>query len=107
VNDVNHLDKVPLGDEELHGRKGLFQNARRPARKILYEMKWIMNYAHAKVKERNLFPAKISPATVDQMFQDISDIFPNNTSERSQQVHWGTVYKQKTSELRKNKSVGG
>jgi hypothetical protein len=78
LGDVKHLDKLPITDDELHARTGANSDKRRPTRKLLYEMRWLMKYMEAKVEERNVFPREITHVTVEKMFADICDILPKN-----------------------------
>jgi hypothetical protein len=89
-NDVKHLDDLPIGEQEMHGRKGPLKHNRRATKKILYEMRWLMKYIEAKLEERNLLQTKDNDIlSVDRMFAAVSDIFPPEP--RNQQTIWNTV----------------
>ena len=44
TRDVVHLDSIPIEQEERHGRTGEYKEQRRPARKVMSEMKFVMQY---------------------------------------------------------------
>jgi len=50
TSDVNFLDRIPIGTEEQHGRSGRQHQKRRPARKLLCDLKYLMGYMVEKVK---------------------------------------------------------
>ena len=86
---MNHLDSIPITQEEMHGRTGKFSRQRCPAKKILCDMKFIMNWVDAKVVSKGGKEATINVASVDQMFRLVADLFLEK--ERDAQKQWTTV----------------
>lgn len=89
ISDVKHLNKVPLTVEEMHGRTGLYKYKRRPATKVLCDLKFLMNFVHNKVLERGQFEAQITVAAVDKMFLAVLDCF--DIEDRDAQKRWTTI----------------
>jgi hypothetical protein len=89
AHEYTHLDKVPLSEEEKHGRTGPYKNLRRPSRKTLNDLRYIIKYTEDKIVEHNVFPAEITPANVAAMFRDVEDYFTSH--ERDAQTRWPTV----------------
>jgi hypothetical protein len=89
IEDVSHLDTVPLGEEEQHGRTGKHKDKRRQASKILSDMKKCMTFIHEKVVQRGKFEPEITLASVDRMFKAIVDCF--DKKERDAQKRWTSV----------------
>jgi hypothetical protein len=89
--DYNHLDKIPLSEDEMHGRTGKDKDKRRASRKTFSELKTSMNYVHNKVVDHGAYRPEITPALVNAMFQDIAHLFTEE--ERDAQKHWVTVLK--------------
>ena len=86
---LEHLDTLPLSEEEMHGRTGPNRNNRRPARKVLHDMKTLMGYMKFICISRGVYEEDITAASVDRMFIAIADIF--NEKERDAQTSWITV----------------
>lgn len=89
IADVRHLDKVPLTEDEMHGRTGKHKLKRRTATKILSDLKFLMEFVHTKVVERGQFEATITVATVDKMFLAVLDCF--DAKDRDAQKRWTTI----------------
>jgi hypothetical protein len=87
--DFRFLNKVPLADDELHGRTGKHKEKRREARKTWCDLKFLMEYVHKKVVEKGAFVREVTPTSVDEMFRAIAGIFTD--SEREAQIRWSTV----------------
>jgi hypothetical protein len=88
--DVKHIDSLPMGEDEEHGRTGVSKQKRRPARKILSDIKFLMGFITQKVKARGAFELEnLTVATVDSMFKAVADCFDNN--DRDSQRRWRTV----------------
>jgi hypothetical protein len=90
LGDLKHIDKFPIEEEEKHGRKGLFKASRRPARKILSDIKFLMTFVRNKVIERGaLQETEISIRSVNTMFRAVADCFDNGN--RATQKLWNTA----------------
>jgi hypothetical protein len=87
--DVKHLDRVPIGEEEMHGRTGSKKGNRRPARKILNDMRFLMKFIQEKVVERGKFEEEITIDSVDRMYKAVADCFDINA--RDAQKRWITI----------------
>jgi len=76
-----------VGEDEEHGRTGVSKKQRRPARKILSDMKFLMVFITQKVKEKGAFQSDhVTVVAVDAMFKAVADCFDNN--ERDSQRRW-------------------
>ena len=92
--DVAHIDKLPLSEEEMHGRVGKFMNQRRPVRKTLNDLKFLMEFMTQKIVETNAMPAEITLTSVDAMYQvALPHVFPEGeaTGGRNEQKKWNSV----------------
>jgi hypothetical protein len=87
--DVKHIDKIPLSEEEKHGRTGIYKDKRRPSRKILADLKYIMNWTYRKVVQRSKMEAEISLESVDRMYMAVVDCF--SVKDRDAQKRWVSV----------------
>jgi hypothetical protein len=102
ADDFKFIDKQPLQEEEKHGRTGRFKNSRRPARKIFWDLKFVMDYMEKKVSEEAMLPDEITLSTVDAMYT-VSLPFISGTEARFEQKKWISV----SNELRKKlKALG-
>ena len=88
AKDLEHLDDLPVSEEEQHGRTGLNKERRRPTRKILYDMTYLMNYITEKVTARNGIPLAITNSSVLVMFELVEAEFHGG---RNSQKRWSTV----------------
>ncbi|KAL7561891.1 hypothetical protein ACA910_014266 [Epithemia clementina (nom. ined.)] len=75
--DVEWLARVPLSEEEMHGRTGWDSDKRRLPRKTLSDMKFLMDHLTKIIKDKGKFiePAVATTADVDAMFYEIADEF--------------------------------
>jgi hypothetical protein len=89
VTDVNHLDDIPLAEDEMHGRTGAYKDRRRSSTKVLSDMFILMEYIMGKVTERGVQVAVITAESVDRMFLAIADVFTE--AERDAQKRWLSV----------------
>jgi len=87
--DVDHLDEVPVGEEEMHGRTGAKKASRRAVRKTLCDMKFLMCWVSYKVKEAGAKEEEATILSVDRMFQVVAHLFSTGT--RDGQKKWITV----------------
>jgi hypothetical protein len=84
--DFLHLKMVPLNSSENHGRTGHFKENRRDSRKTWHDLKFLIEYVHRKVVERNVMERDITPLLVDRMFKCVAGIFLSK--ERDSQMSW-------------------
>jgi hypothetical protein len=91
ASDVFFLNKLPLEATETHGRKGGFAGRRRPARKTLYDISFLMNHVTTLVMQQNAMAQEISERSVSRMFAAVESSFTEK--ERDLQKNWATVYK--------------
>jgi hypothetical protein len=89
--DIDHLDKIPLSEEELHGRTGPHAGKRRPVRKTWSDLNFLMNYISTNVTERNAMERVICLNSVDRMFNAVADLFEDEEQDREAQMQWTTV----------------
>ena len=89
--DLNHLDEILLAEEEMHGRVGRNRNQRRPARKILCDIVFLMGYITTKVEEAGKMADEITLTAVDDMFRVVADEFSESELRRSAQKKWITA----------------
>ena len=87
--DVEHLDEVPVGEEEMHGRTGGKKESRRAVRKMLCDMKFLMRWVSYKVKEAGAKEEEITILSVDRMFRAVAHLF--SVGVRDGQKKWITV----------------
>jgi hypothetical protein len=94
--DVSHLDKLGLNDTETHGRTGKFNNNRRQSKKVMCDMRYLMNNIKQQLEEKNVtIPTTITIEAVDRMFAAVSENF--DLGPRDMQKQWLSVVR----ELRK------
>ena len=84
--EYKHIDVLPLSEEERHGRCGGHAERRRPSRKILCDMRYLMRFISNKITERGVYQPEITPSSVDAMFMDVVDCFTE--VERDAQKNW-------------------
>jgi hypothetical protein len=89
IADYKHIDKLPLLPDEEHGRTGKHKGKRRPATKILSDMKFLMSFVHRKVVDCSALETVICIQSVDRMFRAVSDVF--SLVERDAQKRWLSV----------------
>jgi hypothetical protein len=88
VKDLEHLDGIPVSEEEQHGRTGRNKERRRPTRKIFYDMNYLMNYILRKVTASGGIPLAITESSVVAMFDSVEAEFHGG---RNSQKRWSTV----------------
>jgi hypothetical protein len=86
AKEYKHLDKIPLSEDEMHGRTGLHKNNRRKSRRTLCDLRYLIKFISKYIGARNVFRPEITPENVAAMFNDIADIFTD--SERDAQKIW-------------------
>jgi hypothetical protein len=89
IYDVKHLDSVPIGTEEEYGRKGKNKEKRRPARKMLCDLRYLMAHVKQKVEAKGALEELITIESVDRMYSAVADCFSINS--RDAQKQWLTV----------------
>jgi hypothetical protein len=89
--DLKHLDTLPLDETELHGRTGALKESRRPAKKTLSDLIYLMKYMTTKVEGLELFPEAITLTSVDAMYTALE---PEFTGGRNSQKKWNTFVKE-------------
>jgi hypothetical protein len=97
--DVNHLDKVNLDDTETHGRALPFRKKRRPASKMMCDLRFLMKFVNDLVEREDAIEDMITLTTVDKMYSLVSKNF--DAGERDLQKQWLTAVR----EIRKAKSA--
>ena len=75
--DVKHIDSVPLSEMELRGRAvtGRNANKRRPSRKTLNDLRFLMKYMETKIKDAGAWTDEHSLENVDVMYQAVASVF--------------------------------
>ena len=86
--DLEFLDAIPLSEEEQHGRTGPNKNRRRPARKTLCDLKFLMMYITDKVVATGRFADVITMASVVDMLSVVATEFGGA---RNSQKKWHTI----------------
>lgn len=86
IEDIKHIDKLPIDDDEQHGRSA---KKRRPARKTYSDMKYIMGFVYKKVVDCHALETEITLKTVDIMFRAVADCF--SIGGRDAQKNWTSV----------------
>ena len=94
IQDIRHLDNIPIGDNERHGRRGRNANLRRPTSKILSDMRFLMNHVHRTVVSRNLYEENKTIESVDRMFAGVADVYNFSNNPRNGQLNWITTVAQ-------------
>jgi hypothetical protein len=104
LEDVKHIDKKPVSEQERHGRRGKFKEKRRKAVKIMSDINYLIKFIRKKLEEKGMWMQKNEPITqrrINEMFAAVNDEFMINN--RDVQKSWVTVVRQ----LReKNKKKG-
>ncbi len=77
IKDVNHLDSVQVGQEEMHGQMGKRKNNQQQVMKMLSDMRFLMLWVTSKVEAANarVLDNEITIITVDRMFQAVANEF--------------------------------
>ena len=87
-----HIDDVPVGQEEAHGRSGRHKNKRRPSSKLHSDLAYLVNYIAERVEQRNGIPEQITLMTVDAMWNLVADEFGDGAG--NAQKKWTTVVRE-------------
>jgi hypothetical protein len=106
LEDVRHIDKKPISDQESHGRRGNNKGKRRKAVKILLDMNFIIKYIKHKLEKKGMWFKRHEPITqqkVNNMFAEVNDDFMVNR--RDVQKSWITVVRQVQKDNKKAKVV--
>jgi hypothetical protein len=106
--DVKHLDKRPITEEELHGRRGKNKLNRREATKVLCDMKFMIAQIQLRLDAHDLRFLQNEPVTqrrVNDMFAAINDSFLIN--ERDVQKSWLSVVRDLREVSRKSRAAFG
>ena len=86
--DIKFLDKIPLTEEEVHGRTGHHRYKQHPSRKTYSDLAFLMNYITRKVQQAGRLADQITPTSVSNMFETVADEFSGG---RNAQKKWNTV----------------
>jgi glycosidase len=86
ANDVAHLDALPL-------EQG---TRRRPARKTLSDIRYLMNYVESKIREARQWTEEHNPTTVTEMNHAVEEHFVIRGDgcthqRRDSQIKWSTM----------------
>jgi hypothetical protein len=90
--DVEHIDKRPISQHELHGRRGKHKDKRRKATKILCDMKFLIKHIQQVLEEQDIrfLPNElVTQRKVNSMFASINDTFL--VHDRDVQKSWVTI----------------
>ena len=92
---LDHLDKLPLSNNELHGRTGQHKRKRKPISKVWSDLNYLMDHITKRVVDEGNMAENITLAAVDEMFVTIAAEFKgdNQVRTRNTQLQWTTVYK--------------
>lgn len=108
--DVKHVDCLPLSDVELRGQAatGRIANKRRPSRKTLNDLQFLMKYIEARVKDADAWTDEHTLQNVDAMYQVVAGLFgaegPNRNA-RATQARWSTYLNQIRKKLHREKEA--
>jgi hypothetical protein len=92
IVDVRHIDKRPVSEQEIHGRRGLYRMNRRSATKILSDIRYIINYIKSRLALQNIGFEPNEPITlrkVNFLYAAVQNEFFVNP--RDVQNSWLTV----------------
>jgi hypothetical protein len=90
AKDVNHLDAIPISEDEKHRRTGKYKDNRRRSTKTLCDIRFLMNYVESLVKEVGALTNIITVNNVEAMFDSVVyrlDV----ASSRDCQKQWASV----------------
>ena len=101
------LDATQLASEEKHGRTGTNNVKRRPSRKMLNDLTFLMQHITSKVSEKGSLPAAIAVSSVDEMFK-VVEVESHGTAANSSnlQKKWATVAREIRCKSRDERSNG-
>mgnify|MGYP000128780937 FL=1 len=108
--DIRHLDSIPLSEVERRGRANTGRNAnkRRPARKTMNDIQYLMKYIEGKVKDAGSWTDDHTIENVDEMYQVVASAFgETGTSQnaRATQARWNTFVNQIRQRLKKERDA--
>ena len=104
ASDLEFLDKIPLGPEEMHGRSGRHKTKRRPARKTYSDLAFLMNYITNEVEKKGGIAETITVSSVDGMYNLVVDeLIPGG---RDAQKKWITVVREIRKKLKGGQGGG-
>jgi hypothetical protein len=89
INDVKHVDRLPLQENE----------KRRPARKTLCDLRFLMKFIEAKIRENGSWVDEHNYQTVTQMYTDVAeelvvrgdDLREDEGARRDGHMKWPTI----------------
>jgi hypothetical protein len=99
---LDHLDRLPVHDDEMSGRTGKYKRRRKPISKVWSDLSFLMKYIGRRVEEAGNTQEEITMANVDLMFTTVEGEFAEGRL-RNTQKQWTSVAK----DLRKRQRVGG
>lgn len=82
IQDVKHLDNIPLSENELHGRTGPNRFRRRPSSKTLSDLKFLMRDVERNVRLRGLY---------SEVNNGVADLYNVTNNPRNEQLNWISV----------------
>ena len=88
AEDLKFLDSVEMSEEEMHGRRGRNRGKRRPSRKTLSDLAFLMTYVTRKVEAAGEMAEAFSLDSVDRMFTVVAEEFEGG---RNAQMHWAST----------------
>jgi hypothetical protein len=95
LEDVKHIDKKPVSEQERHGRRGKFKAQRRKAVKIMSDINYLIKFIRKKLEAKGKWIKRHDPITqrrINEMFAEVNDEFMINN--RDVQKSWITVVRQ-------------
>ena len=104
ASDLEFLDKIPLGAEEMHGRSGRHKTKRQPARKTYSNLVFLMNYITNEVAKKGGIAETITVSSVDGMYNLVVDELI--LSGRNAQKKWITVVREIRKKLKGGQGGG-
>ena len=69
---MKNLERIPVTEEELKGRKGKFKLQRRRSSKILSDIRFLMKHITTMVEEAGAMEVVVTPSSIDRMFAAVS-----------------------------------
>jgi hypothetical protein len=88
AQDLKFLDSVEVSEEEMNGRRGRNRGKRRPTRKTLSDLAFLMTHVTRKVEAAGQMAEVVSLESVDRMFTVVAEEFEGG---RNAQKHWASV----------------
>ena len=101
ASDLEFLNNISMGPEEMHGQSGRHKTKGRPARKTYSDLAYLMNYITNKVAKKGGIPEDITVSSVDGMYNLVIDeLIPGG---RDAQKNWITVVRETQKRLKGGK----